>query len=126
MCDGNDLQSSNSSTLLSSLKFCNTYPICILTVVFLVPLILESRALKCVLQLALPPSFAQHNINKRRATSPEARSSETSERKLHRVAVRIFRAIWQGLCGRQVQEEYRPKVSNMCNWTVNLSDVLRA
>ena len=71
ICGGNYLQSSNCNALLSRLNFCNANPVFALPVVFLVPLILEIKALKCVLQLALLPSFAQQNINKRRATSPK-------------------------------------------------------
>lgn len=127
MSDGRPLQSFNYRTVLSRLNFCNTSPVGNLTVALPILFVLESEAFKRILALAFLPSFAQHNINKQRATSAEAQSSETSGYKLHRVAARRFRAIWQGLCGRvQVQNEYRPKILNLRNWTVNPSDVLRA
>ncbi|KAF2625014.1 hypothetical protein BU25DRAFT_413174 [Macroventuria anomochaeta] len=127
MSDGCPLQSSNYRTVPSRLNFCNSSPVGTLTVALSILFVLESEAFKRVLPLAILASFVQHNINKRWATSPEARSPKTSECKLHRVTARRFRAIWQGLCRRvQVQKEYRPKILNLRNWTINPSDVLQA
>jgi hypothetical protein len=86
MSDGRLLQSSNYRTVPSRLNFCNASPVGTLTVVLPILFVLESEAFKRILPLTILTFFVQHNISKRRAACPEARSFEVSEYELHRVA----------------------------------------